>query len=74
VGDYYEIAPLDGSNFPAIYGQILEARSEGYFWVKAYSAWCLQGSEGHLCVVEPTRKITPAEFEKARANGWQVSE
>jgi hypothetical protein len=25
-------------------------------------------------VVEPTRKITPAEFEKARANGWQVSE
>jgi hypothetical protein len=74
VGDYYEIAPLDGSNFPTIYGQILEVKGEGFFKVKAYNALCLQGSEGQLCVVEPTRKISPAEFEKARANGWQVSE
>ena len=74
VGDYYEIAPLDGSTYPTIYGQILEVRDEGFFWVKTHSAWCLQGIESLLCIVEPTRKISQAEFDIARMNDWKSSE
>lgn len=73
-GDFYEIATLDGSTLPTIYGQILEVRDEGFFWAKAHSAWCLQGNEGLLCIVEPTRKLTASEFEAARKNGWISSE
>ncbi|MBI1793367.1 MAG: hypothetical protein HYR70_04160 [Chloroflexi bacterium] len=73
-GDFYEIAPVDGSAFPTIYGKILEVRDEGFFWVKAYSAWCPQGEEGLLCIVEPTRRITQEEFRAAAENNFTKGE
>ncbi len=73
-GDYYEIEPLDGSAFPVIYGLILKEICSGYLWVKAYSIWCVDGEEGSLCIVEPTRRITKEEFDMAQNNNWQKAE
>ena len=72
-GDYYEIV-LE-SPFPIIYGVILEAAPEkGYFRARGYSEWCPDGNEGMLCVVEPTRKLTRREFERARTRRWKSDE
>jgi hypothetical protein len=30
----------------------------------------MEGQEGILCIVEPTRKLTRAEFETAREKNW----
>lgn len=70
-GDYYVIESF-ASSLPAIYGQIIKPTGErGYFRVKAHSAWCVKGEEGILCIVEPTRKLTQAEFEAAREKNWR---
>jgi hypothetical protein len=68
-GDYYVIESFT-SSLPTIYGQILKPAGKGFFQVKAYSAWCMEGQEGILCIVEPTRKLTRAEFETAREKNW----
>jgi len=69
-GNYYEIVT---ENLPVIYGVILEAsHKEGYFRVRAYSAWCVYGQEGTLCIVEPTRILTQQEFEYARTRRWKI--
>ena len=71
-GDYYEIVT---ENLPVIYGFILEASHKtGYFRVLAYSAWCLHGQVGTVCVVDPTRMLTCEEFEYARSQRWKVEE
>ena len=71
-GDYYEIVT---ENLPVIYGMVLEAsHKNGHFRVRAYSAWCLNGQEGTMCVVEPTRILTLQEFEYARQKRWKVEE
>jgi len=70
-GDYYVIESFV-SSLPAIYGQIIKpAEEKGFFRVKAYSAWCVEGEEGTLCIVEPTRKLTRAEFEAAQKRNWR---
>ena len=70
--DYYEIVT---ENLPVIYGVVLEAsHKKGHFRVRAYSAWCLNGQEGTMCVVEPTRILTREEFEYARTRRWKVEE
>ena len=71
-GDYYEIVT---ENLPVIYGVVLEAsHKNGHFRVQAHSAWCLNGQEGTMCVVEPTRILTKEEFEYARQKCWKVEE
>ena len=73
-GDYYEIESASFA-YPDIYGVILETmEKKGYFRVQAYSAWCIGGQKGVLCVVEPTRLLTLQEFEKARDLRWKVVE
>jgi hypothetical protein len=70
-GDYYVIESFVPS-LPSIYGQIIKpTRERGYFRVKAHSAWYAEGEEGILCIVEPTRKLTQAEFEAARKKNWR---
>ncbi len=67
---------LEGQVMPIpdiqIYGQVLNANGcdAGFFNVRAYSAICPEGETGMICVMEPTRIISPAEFEDARRNGW----
>ncbi|HRJ59057.1 MAG TPA: hypothetical protein PLV64_22420 [Anaerolineales bacterium] len=55
-----------------IYGEILNAEGceEGFFNVYAYSALSPVGEEGILCILDPTARISRAEFEAARAAGW----
>ena len=65
-GDYYEIVT---ENLPVIYGVVLEAsHKNGYFRVRAYSAWCLNGQEGTMCVVEPTRILTKRNLSMQGSN------
>jgi hypothetical protein len=71
-GDYYEIV---SECIPTIYGVILEPfREIGYYHVRAYSEWCPNGQEGHLCIVEPTRILTRQEFDYARSQHWKTEE
>jgi hypothetical protein len=71
-GDHYEIVT---ECFPTIYGVILEPfREIGYYRVRAYSEWCLDGQEGTLCIVEPTRILTRQEFEQAQIRHWKTEE
>jgi hypothetical protein len=71
-GCYYRIVTECN---PTVYGEILEAlREVGYYHVRAYSEWCLDGEEGPLRIVEPTRILTQKEFEEARARRWKTVE
>jgi hypothetical protein len=71
-GSYYRIV---SEYIPTIYGEILEfLREPGYFLVRSYSEWCLDGEEGPLRIVEPTRILTQQEFEEARARHWKTVE
>lgn len=57
---------------PPVYGRIESAENcpTGYFYVEGFSQWCPEGEHGLMCIVEPSRKLTPEEFERARAAGW----
>jgi hypothetical protein len=67
-GDHYQIIT---EYFPVIYGLIIEAlRNIGYYTAVGYSTLYPNGTEGILRIVEPTRLLTPKEFEAARARGW----
>ena len=71
-GNHYEIV---SENFPTIYGVILEPfREIGYYRVQSYSAWCVEGELGTVCIVEPTRLLTREEFEYARTQRWNLVE
>lgn len=58
------------NDMPNVYGQIVEADEPGYFLVRAYSQWCPEGELGMFNICDATRKLTPQEFEQARANDW----
>jgi hypothetical protein len=71
-GSYYRIV---SEYYPTIYGVVTEAfREPGYYLVLAYSEWSLDGDEGTLRIVEPTRLLTKQEFEEARARHWKTVE
>jgi hypothetical protein len=81
-GDYYTIesptlavagqrvGPPTGP--PTVYGRIEndEDCEPGFFWVQAYSQWCPEGEFGLMNICDPSRTLTEAEFEQARAEGW----
>ncbi len=71
-GDYFRIV---SEYYPTVYGEILDPLREiGYYRVRVYSEWCLDGEEGTLRIVEPTRILTQQEFEEARALRWKTVE
>jgi hypothetical protein len=71
-GDHYQIIT---EYFPAIYGVVIEAlRDIGYYTAVGYSTWYPNGTGGVLCIVDPTRLLTQAEFEAAQARGWEPLE
>lgn len=84
IGDHYmddhavaSTADADGNMeiwgpLPTIYGRIEsdEPCHPGFFYVMAFSQWCPDGELGLMCIVEPTRFLTPAEFDAARQAGW----
>ncbi len=75
-GDYYEIASeCFSACIPTLYGEVLEPfREIGFYHTRVYSAWCLGGEDGVVCIVEPTRMLTREEFEYARTRRWQIEE
>jgi hypothetical protein len=77
VGDCYEIANSTGAvgdgvrfqifDMPTIVGELIEAAEPGYFYARGYSADCPDGEIGLVCICDPTRKLSRAEFEAALA-------
>jgi hypothetical protein len=69
------VASVDGvvyPNLPTIYGEIVsdEDCEPGFFWVKGYSQMCPEGEIGSINTCEPARKLSKAEFNQAKADGW----
>jgi len=71
-GSYFRIV---SEYYPTVYGVILKPfRVIGYYSVLVYSEWCLEGEDGCICIVEPTRILTREEFEEAGARHWKTVE
>ncbi len=68
-GDYFVIDDRIGNTI--LYGR-LESRpnEKGMFQTALFSAQATQGNSTSICIVEPTRKISEYEFEKAKKQGW----
>jgi len=70
VGDHYRMRSIMFGHVLFIYGLVKEkTRMKGMRFVEAFSEGCIEGELGDAHVSNMT-KITVAEFEAARANGW----
>lgn len=66
-----EIRTAEYLDFP-VFGEILDAEGcePGFFNVCGYSSMCQDGEYGLISILDPTRILTPEEFEAGQDANW----